>query len=181
MRILVKSISMYVVVHMYVWGIHLAYLCKVPVILQHMPRQVQVTYHKMKSSGLHCSDSVRDNSTSDWQRCNLTLWPYCVSHCYSHLHVVVTCDVSPAYWLNTRNFVNVLYCIHDCTWDILIIIFSPTQKAAVASRREVFTKQLLRFYIWYWQICFTDQRISLVIHLTVYVNVDTLASCLSIF
>lgn len=65
MRILVKSISMYVLVHTYFRGIHLNYLCKVPVILQHMPRQVHFTYHKMKNSSLHCSDSVRDKSNSE--------------------------------------------------------------------------------------------------------------------
>jgi hypothetical protein len=40
------------------------YLYKVPVILQHMPSQVQVTYHKMKNSSSYSNDIVRDNSSS---------------------------------------------------------------------------------------------------------------------
>ena len=67
MRILAKDISVYVFVHMYMLGIQLGYLRKVPVILQldhqHMPKQVQVTRHKMKYSSSHCSDCVGDNSS----------------------------------------------------------------------------------------------------------------------
>jgi hypothetical protein len=84
MRMLVKSISMYV------WRIHLDYLRKVPVILQHMPRQVQVTYHKMKNSSLHCSESKRERQQHFRLNSSVT-WPFGPPVCHIVIVTYVYC------------------------------------------------------------------------------------------